>query len=212
MSIQTNRNPQASISIQMAGEFGDGNGGMFFRLRVCPPIDPSGFISIGHALGSRMLVMRKPRMLSEGACYHVTARANRKEMILGTDESKKLLLTVIREAKRRFTFHIDNLCLMGNHVHLIIRPGRKVSLSSIMQWILGVFAMRYNRICRLTGHVWGERFFSRIIGSMRAYRGHYAYIDTNPCAAGLTARQEDWLYGRFHLHSIGFGDILTGPG
>jgi putative transposase len=155
--------------------------------------------------------MRKPRMLREGVCYHVSARANRKELIFDTDDSKKLFLSVVRKAKAKFVFHIENFCIMGNHFHFIIRPGRGESLSEIMQWILGVFAMRFNRVRHLTGHVWGERFFSRIIESMSAYLEQYAYIDANPRAAGLVARIEDWLYGRFNLHSIGFEDIITHP-
>jgi putative transposase len=155
--------------------------------------------------------MRRPRILLEGACYHVVARANRKEMIFHADETKKLFLLVIREAKTKFKFDIENFCLMGNHFHFIVRPARGVSLSSIMQWILGVFAMRYNRSRNLSGHVWGDRFFSRVIGSIRSYRRRYSYIDTNPCVAGLTARPEDWLYGRSHLRIIGFEDVLTVP-
>jgi putative transposase len=150
-------------------------------------------------------------MLREGARYHVSARANRQEMILEPDEMKHLFLSVVREAKRKFIFCIENFCIMGNHFHFIIRPGQGESLSSIMQWILGVFAMRFNRAHRLTGHVWGERFFSRIIENLREYLGIFAYIDANPLVAGLVTRVEDWLFSRFHLRIIGFEDIMAEP-
>jgi putative transposase len=132
-------------------------------------------------------------------------------MIFEADKTKDLFLSVVKEAKGKFFFYIENFCIMGNHVHFIIRPGLGESLSSIMQWILGVFAMRFNRLHRLTGHVWGDRFFSRIIESMREYLETFAYIDANPLVAGLVARAEDWLYSRFHLHLIGFEDILARP-
>jgi hypothetical protein len=32
-----------------------------------------------------------------------------------------------------------------------------------MRWILSVIAMTYNKINGLSGHVWGGRFFSRIV-------------------------------------------------
>jgi putative transposase len=132
-------------------------------------------------------------------------------MIFASEEMKKELLRIIRQAKARYRFRIENICIMGNHVHFIIRPGKGMSLSTIMQWILGVFAIRYNKFRRLTGHVWGDRFFSRIIRSLRAYWGEYAYIDANPRMAGLVARPEDWQYGRFHLRILGFEDVLAGP-
>jgi len=43
--------------------------------------------------------MRKPRELRTGARYHVTARANRKEMILDTSAMKELFLSVVKRAK-----------------------------------------------------------------------------------------------------------------
>jgi putative transposase len=150
-------------------------------------------------------------MLQEGARYHVSARANRQELIFQEDGIKDLFLSVIRNAKRKYDFRIENFCIMGNHVHFIVCPGRGESLSSIMKWVLGVFAMRFNRLLRLTGHVWGERFFSKIIENIRVYNRIFLYIDANPLIAGLVDRVEDWLYGRFHVRTIGFEDILAGP-
>src|SRR5512145_89083 len=107
--------------------------------------------------------MRRPRELQADARYHVTARANRKEMILDTSAMKELFLSVVKRAKEKYDFRLENFCIMGNHVHFLIQPGRGESLSAIMRWILSVFAMAYNKIRCMTGHVWGCRFFSRII-------------------------------------------------
>src|SRR5512145_2652656 len=109
--------------------------------------------------------MRRVRELKEGARYHVTTRANRKEMILDDSAMKELFLSVVKRAKARYSFRLENFCVMGNHFHFIIQPNRGVSLSAIMQWILSVFAMAFNRLLGLTGHVWGCRFFSRILDS-----------------------------------------------
>src|SRR5512133_313133 len=100
--------------------------------------------------------MRRPRELRTGARYHVTARANRKEMILDSIAMKELFLSVVKRAKKKYDFRLENFCVMGNHFHFIIRPGQGTSLSAIMRWILSVFAMAYNKIMGLTGHVWGE--------------------------------------------------------
>jgi putative transposase len=155
--------------------------------------------------------VRKPRVLQDGACYHVYARANRKELILEPRRAKDLFVTVVKQAKRRFDFDIHNMCILGNHFHFIIRPGEGESLSSIMQWILSVFGMRFNRMVGLSGHVWGERFSSRILANMRQYLEVYAYIDDNPRRAGLVERVEDWLYGRFNLDRIGCGGLIARP-
>jgi putative transposase len=170
----------------------------------------SGSINQNRCL--RYSFMRKPRELQAGAMYHVSARANRKEMIMEKHEIKDLFLSVIKEAKRKYEFRIENFCILGNHFHIMIRPGDGECLSSIMQWILGVFAMRFNRALKLSGHVWGERFFSRIIANVRQYYENYIYIDENPRRAGLVVIAQDWLYGRFNLREIGCeGLIDIGP-
>jgi putative transposase len=80
-----------------------------------------------------------------------------------------------------------------------------------MQWILGVFAMRFNRFWRITGHVWGERFYSHIIENTRQYHEISSYIDENPLKAGLVNRIEEWAYGRFHLQQINCEGLITIP-
>jgi putative transposase len=60
---------------------------------------------------------------------------------------------------------------------------------------MSVFAQRWNRHHGLRGHVWGERFFSRIIGSLADLVSTFLYIDLNPVRAGLAVRSEDWLFG-----------------
>ncbi len=139
--------------------------------------------------------MRKPRELISNARYHVGARANRKEMILESAEIKTLFLEVIAKAKKRYDFKIENFCVMGNHFHLIIMPGKGECLSRIMQWALSVFAQKYNRLHNLTGHVWGERFFSRVIRSVREYLKVCEYIDDNPVKASLVRIRTDWCFG-----------------
>ena len=73
--------------------------------------------------------MRKTRKLVDGARYHVVARANRREFILESDKVKDMFLATVAQAKRRFGFTIDTLCIMDNHIHLLLWPGDNESLS-----------------------------------------------------------------------------------
>ena len=103
--------------------------------------------------------MRRNRELLEGAEYHVTARINRGERIFLEQEGRELFMLILKQAKKKFVFSIKNFCIIGNHVHLLIKPGPGESLSKIMQWLLGVFAQAWNRKHGLSGHLWGDRFF-----------------------------------------------------
>lgn len=152
--------------------------------------------------------MRQPRKLEEGARYHVTARANRKEMILDSSAIKDLFLSVVKRAKAKYDFQLENFCIMGNHFHFVIRPGRGTNLSAIMRWILSVFAMTYNRIKGLTGHVWGSRFFSRIISCLRELLQVFEYIDDNPVKASQIDDRREWRWGGLWHDRTGCHDLV----
>jgi putative transposase len=155
--------------------------------------------------------MRRPRELRAGARYHVTARTNRKEMILDTKAMKELFLSVVKRAKGKYEFRLENFCIMGNHFHLVIQPGQGESLSAIMRWIMSVFAMAYNRIKGLSGHVWGCRFFSRIIENLRALMQVHEYVDENPVKASQVEDKRQWRWGGLWFHRMGDEGIVEAP-
>jgi putative transposase len=150
-------------------------------------------------------------MLQAGAEYHVTVRINRSEMLLAQNEEKKLLLAVIKRARKKHHFEIKNFCIMNNHLHLLIKPGKDESLSRIMQWILSVFAMTWNRKHNLNGHVWGERFFSRIIAGIVDFLRTFIYIDDNPVNAQIIDHPWEWEFGGLWHHQRGRADITEKP-
>lgn len=155
--------------------------------------------------------MRKLRRLRAEAQYHVTARTNRSEMILLPEEEKKLMLTVIERAKKRYRFQVKNFCIMNNHIHFLIKPGENESLSRIMQWILSVFAMAWNRKHNLKGHVWGERFYSRIIAGITDFLRVFMYIDDNPVYAQLVDCSWEWKFGGLWHHHRGIENVIDPP-
>jgi putative transposase len=125
------------------------------------------------------------------------------------DEVKELFIDVVSRARKKYRFSIDNFCIMGNHFHFIIKPHEKESLSRIMQWILSVFAMAYHRLHGTCGHFWGNRFFSRVINSFRAFMQIFEYIDQNPIEAGIVADKRKWIYSGGYFRRCGRGNFLS---
>jgi putative transposase len=77
-----------------------------------------------------------------------------------------------------------------------------------MRWILSVFAMAYNRRQGRTGHVWGERYFSKILGTLREFETTFRYIDENPVAAGAVPLPWQWRCGGLGHARLGRRDII----
>ncbi|MCF6335174.1 MAG: transposase [Spirochaetales bacterium] len=155
--------------------------------------------------------MRKRRELKEGASYHVYARINRQEYILQAVFIKKLFMSILKRAMIKYSFQIGNYCIMGNHVHFILKPLKGESLSAIMKWILGVFAQKYNRTFDLHGHVWYDRFKSKIIIDFRQYLHTFIYISNNPVKAGMVGSPGDYLYGGIYFIQKGIYDLMERP-
>ena len=156
--------------------------------------------------------MRKPRILQEGATYHVTAKINRGEHIFEPDEIKSLFIDIVKRAKNKYKFSIKNFVIMGNHLHLLIEPkAEKENLSRIMQWILSVFAMYYNKMHKLVGHIWQGRFWSKIIDNIRQLFDTFNYISENPVKAEMIKNAFDYKYGGlFHIIKKNY-EIIDDP-
>jgi len=147
--------------------------------------------------------MRKTREIHYCASYHVVARANRGEFVLHSTEMKEMFIDILNKAKEKYDFKLKHFCLMSNHIHLLIEPGPKTSLSKLMQWILSVFAIRFNRYFGHRGHVWYDRFKSKIIRSFRQFITTFHYISQNPVKALLCSKSADYGFGglRFILEN-----------
>lgn len=159
-----------------------------------------------------IIMARKPRIIATDATYHVTAKANRAEHILYEDNFKLLFMEVLKSAKKKFKFELVNLVIMSNHVHLMIKPGAKESLSSIMQWILSVFAVRYNRLNNLKGHVWYDRFKSKVTATLLQFVRTYVYITENPLKAGICNNYQKYYYSGINLRKFQrYRDLLSEP-
>ena len=148
--------------------------------------------------------MRKRRVLRQGASYHVTAHINQGLIVFDKKIAKQIFLAVLKRAKEKYSFEIKTFCIMNNHIHLYLKPDDGVSLSQLMQWILSVFAMAWNRRNHGKGHVWDGRFFSRIVDGKKGYLELHQYIDQNPVKAHLTGAATRWVYCGLwhHRHQI----------
>jgi putative transposase len=155
--------------------------------------------------------MRKPRNLKQGARYHVIAKANRDEMIFGSRALKFMFLDVVKKARKKYKFVIQNFCVMGTHVHFILQPLKGESLSRIMQWILSVFAMQYNRTFNYKGHVFYDRFKSKIIHNYRQYVATYIYIMENPVKAGITKTAGEFEFNGVSYLKKGLYNVIDPP-
>lgn len=139
--------------------------------------------------------MRKPRILIKNSKYHVIAKINRSEFLLEKRWIKEEMISILKEKKKKYSYNIHQFCIMDNHIHLIIEPLGDACLSRIMQSILCTFAIRFNRRYNLHGHIWYDRFKSKVIQDIFQFLDTFDYISNNPVKAGMIDDPNLYPYG-----------------
>lgn len=122
---------------------------------------------------------RTARKKLEGAIYHIMARSISEVQLFKTDEDKKKYMKIIKLYQKVYNFKVYAYCLMDNHLHLII-DSNGADISKIMQCINFKYAGYYNAIHKRHGHLFQDRFKSRIVQDNRYLVALSIYIHNNP--------------------------------
>ena len=99
---------------------------------------------------------------------------------------------------------------MGNHFHLLLRPG-EVTISRIVQSLLVSHTQRYHKHHRSGGHVWQGRFKSPVIENDAHLLNVLRYIEANPLRAELVSCAEDYRWSSYRAHGFGEANELIDP-
>ena len=155
--------------------------------------------------------MRKTREKYSGAIYHVVAKANYGEFIFDDDFFKELFLEDLRRVKKKYQFRLKHYCIMSNHIHLMIQTEGNTDISELMKWLLSVFAKQFNKIIGKNGHVWYDRFKSKIVKMIKQYVATFHYISNNPVTAGMCTKAEEYQFSALHKIKKNKYDLVDSP-
>jgi len=129
---------------------------------------------------------RNPRQFSASGFYHVVCRGNGRQLIFEDDNDRTRFLGLYESALDETDMSTIAWCLMGNHVHLLVRDDAQ-ALSPMMQKVLCGYAKRYNSRTEHVGHLFQERFYSKPVEDDESLLTTARYIHQNPLKGGLSA-------------------------
>ena len=136
---------------------------------------------------------RLPRSILPDGFVHVTTRGVNGEWIFLDDADRLGFLSSFAAVARAFEWDCQALCLMGNHYHFVVQS-TIVALSAGMQRLNGQHAEAINAKYGRSGHLFGDRFTSRVIGNEAYLATACRYVVENPVRAGLCADAADWRW------------------
>jgi putative transposase len=83
---------------------------------------------------------RLARVVAVGMPHHVTQRGNARRFILDGDADRRVYLDLLRQSIELHSLTLIGYCLMSNHIHLIVTPGKPDSLARALKDTHGPFS------------------------------------------------------------------------
>ena len=136
---------------------------------------------------------RCAREKSEHGIYHIMLRGANRQEIFHDDADRLRFMETVKRYKKTSAIEVYGWCLMGNHVHLLLKEGKE-EISETMKRIGVSFVWYYNRKYLTTGHLFQDRFNSEGVDSLEYLRTVIRYIHQNPVKAGLVQMPEEWKW------------------
>jgi putative transposase len=139
-----------------------------------------------------------PRIEVPGGVYHVVTRGNNKRSIFEDDFDRHLFVQLLWTVARAYGWTIFAYCLMGNHYHLVIQlgPGER-SLSRAMCLLNTAWASEYNSRHGRINHLFGKRYWSRLLRDDADLLANCRYAINNPVRAGLVDDPSVWVWSSY---------------
>ncbi len=138
-------------------------------------------------------IPRRPRQQSETGIYHVMLRGTNRQSIFHDDSDRIRFLETLKRYKAGNAYLVLGWCLMGNHVHLLLREGER-DLADSMKRIGVSYVWHYNRKYNAVGHLFQDRYKSEAIESDPYLLTVIRYIHQNPVKARIVKRPFEWKW------------------
>jgi putative transposase len=143
---------------------------------------------------------RLARKKSNESIYHVMCRSISEINLLNDDEDKLKYISLIKKYKKLYKFNIYSYCFMKNHLHLIL-DSNGADISRIMHGINFSYARYFNKKYKRHGHLFQDRFKSKIIDTDRYLITASAYIHNNPTdIEGFASNPEKYKFSSLAVY------------
>ena len=146
-----------------------------------------------------------------GGSFFFTVVTEWRAAILGDDLTRDLLRAACRDVRQLWTFRIDAMVMLRDHVHAIwTLPPDDADYSKrwgaikkhfTQSWLAAGGAEQARSPSRERYRrrgVWQRRFWEHTLRDENDYVRHFDYLHFNPVKHGLVDSARDWPYSSFH--------------
>jgi len=129
---------------------------------------------------------------------HITQRAAGKDPCFVEDDDFLCMLKFLKNSAQKHDYEIYSFCLMGNHVHLLLRPNQG-NLQDVMRDLFSRYAMRFNRKYERRGHLFGGPYRQAVCLDEAYLMAASTYIHLNPVKAEIVDDPKEYRWSSVRL-------------
>ena len=137
---------------------------------------------------------RLPHWRLEGSVYFITWRLHPSQHELESAERG-----IIANAIKHFDvqkYDLSAYVVMHNHVHVLVKPAEKYTLSQVVHSWKSFTANRLQHQCNRRKCVWLDEYFDRIVRDEAELLEKAQYIFNNPFKVWLDIEEYPWVGGK----------------
>lgn len=134
------------------------------------------------------------RKFLEDEVHHIYQRTVGRFNIFYDIEDYLVYYTIFSIAVRQYEVCVVGLCLMIDHVHMLIKTEARVTMSEFVRQVTSMFAREQNNDVGRKGSLFQARFGSAPKRGMKLLRTAIAYLFNNPVEKRLCERAEEYRW------------------
>lgn len=150
--------------------------------------------------------MNYRRVFIPNSCVHLILTSyNRKPIFI---KNIDILRTAFKNTSKNYKFEIVAICVLPDHIHMILHPQNIREYPKIISSIKHCFSRNVGQVCPtdnlLIGYknkrekgVFQRRYFEHTIVNEEDLNNQINYIHYNPVKHGYSLNVKDWQYSSF---------------
>jgi putative transposase len=118
----------------------------------------------------------------------------------------------LQQSREKHRCLLHAYVLMTNHVHLLLTPETKGSISKMIPMLGRYYVQYFNDIYERTGTLWEGRYKSTLIDSENYLLTGYRYIELNPVRAiDMAGHPAEYPWSSYGFNALGKEALLITP-
>ena len=139
---------------------------------------------------------RVAKIKSHSETYHITMRGINRQTVFENEEDCERFIQTIQRYKEVSEYKVYAYCLMGNHLHLLLKEGKE-PLKTVMRRICGSYVFWYNRKYGRVGYLFQDRYKSEPVEDDKYFLTVLRYIFQNPIRAGIVTKIQNYKWTNY---------------